>query len=248
MTRNVAKDYRPESPDDPTRFDLPPERYRLAIDGVHGEDARVSVTDPLAGRTTPVKIVSRTADEIVVDMEVTDSPRLLTIQDGHTAQAAVAAPTGARAAGVANRTRDRPGRARSDLRLQLRGARAVLRRRQLIVIGRCAARCRVNVRGTLKVGRKHFAMTPTPRAVYQRQGRSKAIVRLRIGSGAARFGRRAARRGSWPRIVVRARARLEGRVGMATRRLVLGAPVPRVHPARRLVGTQRASGGVRGTP
>lgn len=81
MTRNVVEDYKPDAPTDPTRFDLPEERYRLEIGGVHGVGASVSALDPATGDSTPVELVSAGEDEIVVDVEVTDSPRLLTIEE-----------------------------------------------------------------------------------------------------------------------------------------------------------------------
>jgi hypothetical protein len=81
MTRNVAKIYRPEASDDPTRFDLPPERYRMAIGGVDGVGAEVTATDPLTGASVPVEVVSASGSELTVELAVTDSPRLLTIQE-----------------------------------------------------------------------------------------------------------------------------------------------------------------------
>jgi len=43
--------------------------------------ARVSATDPLTGRSSPARIISRSDDRLVVEVEVTDSPRLLLIDD-----------------------------------------------------------------------------------------------------------------------------------------------------------------------
>ena len=82
MTRNVAKVQRPEaSSSDPGRFDLLPETYRMTIGGVHGLSSELSATDPLTGEAVPVEVVSRTSDEVVVEMGITDSPRLLAIED-----------------------------------------------------------------------------------------------------------------------------------------------------------------------
>jgi hypothetical protein len=39
----------------------------------------VSATDPLTGASTGVKVVSRTGDQLVLDVAVTDSPRLLVL-------------------------------------------------------------------------------------------------------------------------------------------------------------------------
>jgi hypothetical protein len=81
MTRNVVENYQPDSPTDPARFDLPDERYRLQIGGIDGIEASVSLLDPVSGESTPVEVISAAEDEIVVDVQVTDSPRLLTIQE-----------------------------------------------------------------------------------------------------------------------------------------------------------------------
>jgi hypothetical protein len=83
MTHNMAKVYRPDAPtSDPTRYDLPAERYQLVIGGTNAAAAKVSATDPLTGRSVPVDVVDRTSSGwLVVEMPVTDSPRLLTIDD-----------------------------------------------------------------------------------------------------------------------------------------------------------------------
>jgi hypothetical protein len=83
MTRNVEKVYQAGS-SEPSRFDLPAERYKLTIGGVDGASATVSATDPLSGETVPVEIVSRGSDQVTVEMGVTDSPRMLSIEDGGT--------------------------------------------------------------------------------------------------------------------------------------------------------------------
>ena len=66
---------------DPTRFDLPAETYRLTIGGVTGKGAAVSATDPLTGQAVQVKVISGSGDQLVVELPVTDSPRLLTISE-----------------------------------------------------------------------------------------------------------------------------------------------------------------------
>jgi hypothetical protein len=83
MTTDMGKIYKPSAPTtDPTRFDMPPESYRLTIGGVKGSGAKVSATDPLTGSTVPVKVVSRGTSQVALELGVTDSPRLLTIQEG----------------------------------------------------------------------------------------------------------------------------------------------------------------------
>jgi hypothetical protein len=82
MTRNVMKIYPGRASTDPARFDLPPEPYGLTIGGVDGSKASVSATDPLTGESVPVQVLSRGEDQIEVKMPVTDSPRVLLIDDG----------------------------------------------------------------------------------------------------------------------------------------------------------------------
>ena len=81
MTRNVERNYEPGNTS-PNRFDLPAESYEMTIGGLDGTSATVSASDPLTGAVVPVQIVSRGADDIVVQMPVSDSPRLLMISDG----------------------------------------------------------------------------------------------------------------------------------------------------------------------
>ncbi len=83
MTRNVARIYHPDAPQsDPTRFDMPAEKYRMTIGGIHGRHPAVGATDPLTGESVPVQMIAQRRNRIVVEMEVTDSPRLLTIDEG----------------------------------------------------------------------------------------------------------------------------------------------------------------------
>jgi glycosyltransferase involved in cell wall biosynthesis len=80
MTRNLVTVY--DDSTGPERFDLPAERYQLTIGGIDATRARVQATDPLTGRAVPVTVVDRTRSGwLVVEMPVTDSPRLLTIDD-----------------------------------------------------------------------------------------------------------------------------------------------------------------------
>lgn len=66
VTRNIAEP-------------LPPERFRLTIGGVGRCDLRVSMSDPLLGRRTPVRVVACSPGALTVDVPLTDSPRLLQI-------------------------------------------------------------------------------------------------------------------------------------------------------------------------
>ena len=84
MTRDLAKVYKTGllSGLDVTRFDLPPETYRLNIGGLDVGRLRVSATDPLTGAAVPATVVGTSGDEAVVEIPLTDSPRLLVLQDG----------------------------------------------------------------------------------------------------------------------------------------------------------------------
>jgi hypothetical protein len=79
MTRDLTHVYRPDlRASDPRRYDLPPEWFRLTIGGTGGLRP-ISVTDPLVARSTAFRVVSRTDDRLVLDIALTDSPRLLVI-------------------------------------------------------------------------------------------------------------------------------------------------------------------------
>lgn len=82
MTRNLARLYRPEAPaSDPSRFDLPAERYRLTLGGVRGPGVNLDLYDPLTGEHPPATRVAAEGARIVVELPLTDSPRLLTIEE-----------------------------------------------------------------------------------------------------------------------------------------------------------------------
>jgi hypothetical protein len=82
MTSNLATKYDATAPrTDPTRFDMPEETYRLTIGGTGGAGTTVSATDPLTGQTVPVTVISSEADRLVVELPVTDSPRLIAIDE-----------------------------------------------------------------------------------------------------------------------------------------------------------------------
>ena len=66
MTRSLAKPYRP------ARF-----RLMVKIPGMSGVTARA--TDPLLDASVPVKVVSQDGDRLVLELELTDSPRLVTL-------------------------------------------------------------------------------------------------------------------------------------------------------------------------
>ena len=83
MTRDMAKLYTPTAPStDATRYDLPPEAYRLTVTGVNAGSLRADATDPLTGQSVPVSVVSRSGTTAVLQLDLTDYPRLLVLQDG----------------------------------------------------------------------------------------------------------------------------------------------------------------------
>lgn len=83
MTRDMSKVYKPDAPEsDPARYDLPPETYRLTVAGLDADRLSARATDPLTGASLPVTIVSRSGDTAVLEVELTDSPRLLVLEDG----------------------------------------------------------------------------------------------------------------------------------------------------------------------
>ena len=82
MTRDMSKLYKPNAPaSDPTRYDLPPETYRLTVGGLNAGRLTARATDPLTGFSVPVTIVSRSGDTAVLEVALTDSPRLLVLAD-----------------------------------------------------------------------------------------------------------------------------------------------------------------------
>ncbi len=61
------------------RADWPPERLRVQIEGLAAAGP-VQAFDPIAGRDAPCLTVERGRGRILLDLEVTDTPRILTIQ------------------------------------------------------------------------------------------------------------------------------------------------------------------------
>ena len=81
MTSDLTHYYTPNPAPGYTPYDLPPESYQLTIGNVNAAAATASLTDPLTGQQQPATIVSRNGSQIVVELQATDSPRMLTIQD-----------------------------------------------------------------------------------------------------------------------------------------------------------------------
>ncbi|MGH2913723.1 MAG: hypothetical protein ACRDMX_01925 [Solirubrobacteraceae bacterium] len=83
MTRNMAQVQDPSlAPTDVNRYDLPPQTDRLEIGGLDTARLTVSATDPLTGASVPATIIATSGNHAVIQIPLTDSPRLLVLQDG----------------------------------------------------------------------------------------------------------------------------------------------------------------------
>ena len=80
MTRNLTRTYG-RNRTGLSRLDLPAERYELTIGGLRSCRLRASLLDPLTGARPPVRIRSCRRGRVVVDLPVTDSPRLLALEE-----------------------------------------------------------------------------------------------------------------------------------------------------------------------
>ncbi|MCZ8516491.1 hypothetical protein O9H85_29710 [Paenibacillus filicis] len=66
---------------DPTAYDMPPQMFDLTLENINPFKAIVSVYDPITNTSVPVTIVSSTANSMKVNLEVTDYPRFLNIEE-----------------------------------------------------------------------------------------------------------------------------------------------------------------------
>ena len=78
MTRDLTRAFR--RPDGTSAFDRPPERFRLRVAGPR-TGAGVTASDPITGEAVPVTVVGRDADTLTVEVDLTDSPRLITFDE-----------------------------------------------------------------------------------------------------------------------------------------------------------------------
>ena len=132
MTRDLTQYYTATPAAGQTPYDLPPEEYELAIGNVNAANASVSLYDPLTGTEQPVTIVSRDGSQIVVELAATDSPRMLTINEGPTITGVGPTPSSS------TLTLSAPARI---------SAATALRRGFKLVIG-CAGGCSVRITAT----------------------------------------------------------------------------------------------------
>jgi hypothetical protein len=83
MTRNMDTLYNPSAPStDVTRFDLPPQTYRLSVGGLNTASLTVTATDPMTGSSVPVTVTPTSSTTADLQLPLSDYPRLITIQDG----------------------------------------------------------------------------------------------------------------------------------------------------------------------
>jgi hypothetical protein len=82
MTRDLERVRRPElAAGDPARHDLPAEPYRLELRGLETCDLALAVTDPLDGATAEARLVECSPPRALVELPLTDSPRVLEIAE-----------------------------------------------------------------------------------------------------------------------------------------------------------------------
>jgi hypothetical protein len=82
MTLDLATLYnKAAAATDVTRQDMPPETFSLTIGGVNGATTTAAAVDPLSGGSVPVTITARASNSVTVKIPLTDSPRMLTLQD-----------------------------------------------------------------------------------------------------------------------------------------------------------------------
>jgi hypothetical protein len=214
----------------------------MAIGGIDGEGkTEVTATDPLSGKEVPVTVVSRAADEIVVEMEATDSPRLLTIDEEPPAPESSGTPEsetpGAPGGGTTPETQEAQaaqpvlasplaGDATSGApRLRIAGAtrRRLLESRRMTLVASCDLACAVHARGRLEVGRRRYAIRQVSQQVEQKEGGGLSVkIELAIGRGAALSARRARAAHTHVRAVVSVTAASGSGATTASRRLVFG--------------------------
>ena len=189
MTRNVETIYNSQdSAGDPTRFDMPPEPYRLALGGIDGLHAEVTATDPLSGEEVPVRVVSRSGDGIVIMIGVTDSPRLLTIQERDPLASPADSSTSSPSTSSPSTSSSSSSRARPlGLVLRVGSPATLLDRQHLPATAVCRQVCSVQFKGWVTVGHRHFSMRSRSRraASNSHRSRSTAVLRLKTNSASA---------------------------------------------------------------
>lgn len=95
MTRNVDKVYNPgASTTTGARFDLPPEAFQLTMGGFDPtKTLTASAVNPLTNDSTPVSIISQGGGNVVIQADLTDSPRVIIIDESGTSSTPPTADT-----------------------------------------------------------------------------------------------------------------------------------------------------------
>ena len=82
ITRDLERVRRPDlAAEDPARHDLPAAPYRLELRGLETCDLSLGVTDPLDGATAEARLVECSPPRALVELPLTDSPRVLEIAE-----------------------------------------------------------------------------------------------------------------------------------------------------------------------
>jgi hypothetical protein len=79
MTRDIVHAYAGRD-SSPARFDLPPERYRIVLGGLPSCRLRASGSDPVLGTRVAVRVRACRRGVARLDLPVTDSPRLVSLE------------------------------------------------------------------------------------------------------------------------------------------------------------------------
>ncbi|WP_217921323.1 hypothetical protein [Miltoncostaea oceani] len=80
MSRDLTRVYDSAAAvDDPRRYDLPPETYRIRLGGVETCPVTATAVDPLDGAAVPVAVIGCAAGTLHMEVPLTDSPRMITL-------------------------------------------------------------------------------------------------------------------------------------------------------------------------
>jgi hypothetical protein len=81
MSSDLTHEYTSDPGPGQTPYDMPSETFRITIGNINGANATVSLYDPLTGMSDPATIVARGFHQVTVQLQATDSPRMLTMND-----------------------------------------------------------------------------------------------------------------------------------------------------------------------
>jgi hypothetical protein len=173
MTRNIG-------------VDLAPENYRITIGGVDADNLTATATDPLTGNSVAVEIIDRSGEDATIQLPVTDSPEMVTLDDASPATAvALSQPTGA--AGNPFAFPAKPLASSAGRASALKAASTIVRKGRAVYLRlKCTKAC--SVRWSLAAGRKgagaglHKQSLLANRATEIRVAAVSSIVHVRGGA------------------------------------------------------------------